>query len=269
MFLKIKGFLRLYRIDVPVIVFMGTFIGRILTTGYSLHIVFESAFVAVFLYNFVYTLNSITDSIEDSVNKPWRPLTDGTITKHEAVMWLMFITAVSAIGIPVLFKGVEIFLAFLVIFLGISYSLPPFTLKKRLFIAPLITGWGVVHPLYITGGMKLFWVTSSLLLHAVGITFLKDLSDVKGDKLAGRSVITEYFGLNKIVMISIILKLMSIAAFQFTNYPEISIIPAVSIFVLIYLYIKKRDDFTKTVYKKLIWTTALTSFFVILFLSLR
>lgn len=265
---KIKGFLRLYRPDVPVIVFLGTFAGRIMTTGFEMKIIAQALFLALFPYNFVYTLNSITDRLEDSVNKPWRPLTDGTLEKKEAVWWLMFITIVSTAGIPVLFKGVEIFLAFLVIFLGFSYSLPPFTLKNRLFIAPLITGWGVVHPLYITGGIELFWVTSSLLLHAVGVTFLKDLSDIKGDKLAGRSVVTDHLQLRTVVLISIFLKMMSITAFLFTDHSVIGVIPAISIISLLYHFIKRKADFTEIIYKRMIWTTAFSSFLVVIYLSL-
>jgi len=267
--LKIKGFLRLYRIDVPVIIFLGTFAGRMMTTGFEMKIILEALFLALFPYNFVYTLNSITDRLEDSVNKPWRPLTDGTLTKNEAVIWLLFITIVSAAGIPMLFKGIEIFLAFLIIFLGISYSLPPFTLKNRLLIAPLITGWGVVHPLYITGGMKLFWVTSSLLLHAVASTFLKDLTDVSGDKLAGRSVVTDHLKLQTIIFISTLLNISSIAAFLFTDYPVIGLIPAISIISLLYNYTMRRADFTEIIYKRVIWTTAFSSFLVVSYLSLR
>lgn len=267
--LKFRGFFRLYRFDVPVIVFLGTVAGRMLTTGFNFHVILEALFLSLFPYNFVYTLNSITDKFEDSINKPWRPLPDGTLSNKEAVYWLIFITFISAAGIPVLFSGIEIFLAYLVIFLGISYSLPPLTLKKHLYIAPLVTGWGVAHPLYITGGMKLFWVTSSLMLHAFGTTFLKDLSDIKGDKLAGRSVVTDYFGLKKIVSVSITLMSMSIVAFIFTNYPFIGIIPAVSIIVVLYLFNKKRAVFVDIVYKRVVWATAISSAFIVVLLSFR
>lgn len=265
---KIKGFLRLYRPDVPVIVFLGTFAGRIMTTGFEMKVIAQALFLALFPYNFVYTLNSITDRIEDSVNKPWRPLTDGTLEKKEAVWWLMFITIVSTAGIPFLFSGIEIFLAYLVIFLGVSYSIPPMVFKNRILIAPLITGWGVVHPLYITGGKELFWLTTSLLLHAVGTTVLKDLSDIEGDRLAGRSVVTDRFSLGTVITVSVILSGVSFTAFLFTEHPEISIIPAVSIPVLLYSYLKKRDDFFKTIYKRMIWTTAFSSLIVVVYLFL-
>lgn len=266
---KIKGFMRLYRPDVPVIIFLGTFAGRIMTTGFEIKVVVQALFLALFPYNFVYTLNSITDRMEDSVNKPWRPLTDGTLEKREAVWWLMFITIISTAGIPVLFSGVEIFLAYLVIFLGVSYSIPPMVLKNRILIAPLITGWGVVHPLYITGGYELFWMTTSLLLHAVGTTVLKDLSDIEGDRLAGRSVVTDRFSLGKVITFSVILSGMSFVAFLFTEHSEISIIPAVAVPVLLYNYFKKRDDFLKTIYKRMICTTACSSLIVVVYIFLR
>lgn len=266
---KIKGFLRLYRPDVPVIIFLGTFAGRIMTTGFEVKVVVQALFLALFPYNFVYTLNSITDRIEDSVNKPWRPLTDGTLEKKEAVWWLMFITIVSAAGIPALFSGVEIFLAYLVLFLGLSYSIPPMVLKNRILIAPLITGWGVVHPLYITGGKELFWMTTSLLLHAVGTTMLKDLSDIEGDRLAGRSVVTDRFSLGTVITVSVILSGVSFIAFLFTKHPEIALIPAVAVAALLYNYLKRNEDFLKTIYKKMIWTTACSSLIVVVYIFLR
>lgn len=266
---KLKGFLRLYRPDVPVIVFLGTFAGRIMTTGFEMKIIAQALFLALFPYNFVYTLNSITDRLEDSVNKPWRPLTDGTLEKKDAVLWLIFITIVSSAGIPVLFKGVEVFLAYLVVFLGISYSVPPMVLKNRVIIAPVITGWGVVHPLYITGGLELFWITSSLLAHAVGTTILKDLSDIEGDRLAGRSVITDRFSLKTVIIFSVLLSVSSFSAFLFSKHPEIAFIPGAGGAALLYNYKKRNENFSKTIYKKMIWTTACSSLIVVIYILFR
>ncbi|MGI6394261.1 MAG: UbiA family prenyltransferase [bacterium] len=256
---KAVGLLRLYRCDVPVIVFLATFAGRFFTTGFTVNIVYEALFIAFLPYNFVYVLNSITDVLEDSVNKPSRPIPSGDITRNEAIVYLMFLAVFSVVGISFLFKGIEMFLAFLIIFLGFSYSLPPFVFKKRAFAASVVTGWGVMHPLFITGGLELFSFSLSVMFHAIGTTTLKDLSDEKGDKLAGRDVFIKKAGLKAVLTVSIGLSMVSLISFQFTKYPVASIVPAASIAVIALSYFFKRDSFENSVYHKTIWTTALLS----------
>lgn len=266
--IKAAGLLKLYRPDVPVIVILGTFAGRVFTTGFSVFVIFEALFLALFPYNFVYTLNSITDITEDSLNKPWRPIPSGLITKKEALTWLLFLTVVSVGGISFIFKEVEIFLAFLIIFLGFSYSMPPLVIKKRAFLAPVITGWGVSHPLFITGGMTLFLFSLSVMLHAIGTTSLKDLTDIEGDTAAGRKTISATKGIPAVITMSILFKISSIILFQFTQYKIASIIPVISIFVVLYHYFYLRKDFVRVIYKRTIWTTALFSTLVITFIEL-
>ena len=259
---KLKLFLNLYRADVPLIVFMGTLAGRFLTTNITtIHFV-QAFFLAAFPYNFVYTLNAITDLPEDSINKPWRPLPSGKLTNKEAFYWLAFLTVVSASIIPILFIGSEIFLAYLIMFLGMSYSLPPFIFKKRPFLAPMITGWGVVHPFILTGKTAISHITISLLFHAFAVTFLKDISDLEGDKKAGRNIITEKISISQLVGISTVLNICSLIGFLSSNYKLASILPFVSIITISYRFILRRAIFEKTVYKYTVWTTATTSFLV-------
>jgi 4-hydroxybenzoate polyprenyltransferase len=266
--LKTAGFFKLYRPDVPVIVFLGTFAGRVFTTGFRASIIYEALFLALFPYNFVYTLNSITDITEDSINKPLRPIPSGLITKNEALIWLLFLTIVSVTGISFIFKGVEMFLAFLIILLGFSYSMPPLVIKKRALLAPVITGWGVTHPLFITGGMTLFLFSLSVMLHAIGTTSLKDLTDIEGDTAAGRKTISATKGIPSVIVMSLFFKIFSIILFQFTQYRVASIIPVISIFVVLFHYFYLKKDFAKVIYKRTIWTTATLSVFVILYIKL-
>lgn len=253
---KATLFLKLYRTDVPVIVFLATFAGRIFTTGFSPSVIFEALFLALFPYNFVYTLNSITDVAEDSVNKPWRPIPSGSISQKHAFIWLVFLAIASVAGISFLFKGIEMFLAFLIIFLGFSYSIPPLIIKKNPVLASIVTGWGVTHPLFITGGLELISLSFSVMLHAIGTTMLKDLSDIKGDKAAGRRTLSQTKGVPTVLILSVIFMICAIIAFLFTQYKIAASIPAVSIFIVLYHYFFKRKDFADTIYKRIIWTTA-------------
>ena len=262
---KIKAFALLYRPDVPVIVFTGSIAGRILTTGFEWYFVAEALFLALFPYNFVYILNSITDRVEDSLDKPWRPLPSGAITEKEALIYLFIITFISVAGIPLIFSGYEIFLAYLVILLGFSYSMKPLAFKNRGIVASVITGWGVVHPVYITGGVSLAFTTTCLLFHGIGVTLLKGLSDLKGDAAAGRTLITDSFSLAGIFLISLSLMIFSLISFFFTDHPVLSVIPASCAIALSYNFIYRRNEFCEKIYKRIIWTAAASGIFTVIF----
>ena len=262
---KFKLLLRLYRLDVAVLVFLGTLAGRILTTELTwMHFV-QAIFLSVFPYNFVYTLNAITDMPEDSVNKPWRPLPSGTISDKEAYLWLAFLTIGSSALIPALFSGVEIFLAYLIMFMGMSYSIQPFVFKKRAFLAPMVTGWGVVHPLFLTGKVAIALISVSLLFHGFAVTFLKDLSDIKGDKKAGRKIIIEIISLTQLVFLSGFLNIVSVIGFLLSDYRSAAFIPASSFILINYEYFYRRKFFTDSIYKKAVRLTVAGSLIITIF----
>jgi 4-hydroxybenzoate polyprenyltransferase len=265
MFKKIRGFANLYRADVPVIVFTGSLGGRILTVGFSPFFLFEALFLALFPYNFVYVLNSITDRLEDSIDKPWRPLPSGTINEREAFTYLAVITVISVAGIPIIFSGAEIFLAYLVILLGFSYSMKPLAFKNRGLLASVVTGWGVVHPLYITGGSAIAFSTTSLLFHGIGVTILKGLSDLKGDAVAGRTLITDSISLTGIYLLSFFMMFLSVVSFGFSDHPVIAVIPIAGLIVLTYNFFIRRDEFCKKIYRRMIWTSALFGMFAVIY----
>jgi len=263
---KIKAFAGLYRPDVPLIVFTGAFAGRILTeNSFSYFFFVEALFLAFFPYNFVYILNSITDRIEDSVDKPWRPLPSGKLSGKEAVIYLLIVTILSVIGIPVVFSGHEILLAYLVILLGFSYSMKPLALKNRGIIASVVTGWGVIHPLYITGGRTLAFTTTCLLFHGIGVTMLKGLSDLKGDAAAGRTLITDTIPISGIFLLSLSLMGVSFFSFFLTDHKMIAVIPLICSIVLTVNYSYFRSYFCGTIYKKVIWSSAAGGIFTVLY----
>jgi 4-hydroxybenzoate polyprenyltransferase len=106
------------------------------------------------------------------------------------------------------------------------------------------------------------------MLHAIGTTSLKDLTDVEGDIAAGRKTISATKGIPAVITMSILFKISSIILFQFTQYKIASIIPVISIIVVLYHYFYLRKDFVRVIYKRTIWTTALFSTIVITFIEL-
>lgn len=266
MFHKLPALFRLYRADVLLLSFLAFFAGRLLgKDDFSLLFLLQSLFVSLFPYNFVYTLNSITDVVEDSANKPWRPLPSGVISRRDAVLWLLFLTFGSLFGTVVLFEGPEKIFVFLILVFGVFYSLPPFVLKKRGLLACFVTGSGIAYPMIIAGGKEFLPCSASLLLHVLGVTALKDLSDTEGDILAGRKNAP---GLGKTCALSAFFMILSAAGFLLSPQKIAVILPLSSLIVLStgFFFGKK---FRQNIYRRIIFVTGITAVLAIAALKYR
>jgi len=265
MFRKFPAFLRLYRADVCLLSFLAFFAGRLLGKNeFSWLFLSQSLFISLFPYNFVYTLNSITDVVEDSANKPWRPLPSGIISRQQAVVWLILLTIGSLAGLVILFQGVEKFLILLIMLFGIAYSLPPFSLKKRGIIACFMTGLGIAYPMIIAGGKSFLPCSLSLLLHVLGVTVLKDLTDVEGDTLAGRN---NGLGVMKTCAISAGFMLLSAVGFCLSSQKAAVILPLSSLILLFGGFLFAREDFKEKIYGRIIFVTGIAAVIAIVLLK--
>ena len=268
MFRKIFAFFKLYRADVLILSFLAFFAGRVLGHGnFSAVFLIQSLFISLFPYNFVYTLNSITDVIEDSKNKPWRPLPSGVVSRRDAVLWLLFVSFCSIAGTVILFDGFEKFLVFAILIFGIFYSLPPFVLKKRGLLACFITGLGIAYPMIIAGGHAFLPFSMSLLLHVLGVTVLKDLSDFEGDSLAGRKV-KETSSIGKIYTLSLFFMSVSAVGFLLTPLKAAVLLPVSSLFVLLTSLCFSRKDFELKIYGRMILATGIAAVVALIVLML-
>ncbi|MBR4530874.1 UbiA family prenyltransferase [bacterium] len=257
MFRKLHAFFRLYRADVFLLSFLAFFAGRLLgKDDFSWLFLVQALFVALFPYNFVYTLNSITDVVEDSANKPWRPIPSGAISRHDAVKWLIFLGLSSITGSVVLFQDWEKLLVFCILIFGVFYSLPPFVLKKRGILACFVTGLGIAYPMIIAGGKSFLPCSLSLLLHVLGVTALKDLSDTEGDILAGRK---NRLSLEKTCALSAFFMLLSAAGFLLSPQKIAVILPVSSLILLSVNFFFAKKNFKEKIYRKIIFITGITA----------
>ena len=257
MFRKLSAFFRLYRADVLLLSFLAFFAGRLLGhNDFSWIFLVQALFIALFPYNFVYTLNSITDVVEDSANKPWRPLPKGVISRRDAVLWLIFLAFGSILGTVVLFEGLEKYLVFLILISGVAYSLPPFVLKKRGMLACFVTGAGIAYPMIVSGGKGFLPCSLSLLLHVLGVTALKDLSDTEGDILAGRK---NRFSLEKTCALSAFFMILSAVGFLLSPQKIAVIIPVSSIIFLLANFFFGKESFSEKIYGRIILVTGIAA----------
>lgn len=155
----------------------------------------------VFVSLSVYILNGVMDVEEDRINKSSRPVASGKLTVRQAAGTACALAVVGVTGSLAL-GGLIAASALAALVLGWLYSGPPFYLKRW----PL--GWAAIAILaalitynagyMINGGgrdrtpLLLFAVMMALWMGLVGQT--KDLSDIEGDKEAGRRSVPVVWG---------------------------------------------------------------------------
>ena len=147
---------------------------------------------------YIVCLNQITDIELDKLNKPHLPLASGEISRSTARVIIMFSALVSVIS-AYLAGWLMFALVLIVGALGTAYSVPPLKFKKHhlgaAFSITLVRGvlvnilmflhfqWEIAEtldfPLYMWP-LVLF-----MILFSIGIAWLKDIPDIKGDRNHG------------------------------------------------------------------------------------
>jgi len=257
--------LKLYRFDVFIITAVNGICGYYFTEGkITITAVYSVLFISGVLYNYVYTLNALTDITSDKINKPDRPLPSGRLSYKIAMAYLILLIVVSITGILLFFKGNSLIMAFLVLIVGGIYSLPPFALKNIPILSSFITGWGLVHPIVITGRLEVVWLPAIILTcYSTGTALLKDLSDLKGDKKEGRKIIANLINVRNLMLISMFMTFISAVLCLKLDYKIIGLAPFTTFLTTLFYYVfKKEDEIAKQVYKKMAMSVAVSGAFV-------
>lgn len=197
-----RAFLDLLRPLTILVPAVATVMGIVMCLGYygELHLflgnfdkVLLAALVIAFAQGTGQVVNQVTDLDIDRVNKPYRPLPQGIITKDEA--WLfagglaVFVIMGGFLVNPLFGAG-----ALLLLFFAIFYSLEPIRAKRRGWGSPLWQAtsrgllslpviWAVFANPFSTPTP---WIISSLFfIFLVGAANIKDIPDKAGDMKAG------------------------------------------------------------------------------------
>jgi len=154
-------------------------------------------------------LNQVADAEIDEINKPYRPIPSGIVTKDEArtIAYFLYFFA--------LFRASMINYVFAVLILTIMcftivYSVEPIRLKKRLWLSNITIAvgrgmLGFVAAWCIFGDImsSVPWVVGTIIcVYLVGATTTKDFTDVKGDKEYNMRTLPVVYGRNKSVAVS-------------------------------------------------------------------
>lgn len=141
----------------------------------------------------IYLLNGVADIVEDRENASTRPIASGRLPSDVATS---VVTALATFALVVA-ATVSLRLLVLVVLMlavGWAYSMGPYPLKGNMIgfllsvtalgLLTYLAGWCAVGSGMPNGSLLLFGVAMSAWMGTVGST--KDLSDVKGDRVAGR-----------------------------------------------------------------------------------
>ena len=136
-----------------------------------------------------HALNDIYDFGIDKINKPFRPLPAGQLSIRQAWYTVVTLYITSATLALLLHTRVKILISLMAL-LTITYSLPPFYLKKYMFLSNLtlalcrgllivLAGWGSVAGLM---HLQPWFIGLISFLFLLGATSTKDILDIEGDR---------------------------------------------------------------------------------------
>jgi 4-hydroxybenzoate polyprenyltransferase len=156
-----------------------------------------------------YMYNDFTDIGVDRLNSYKRPLVSGKATKEQVLTLAMILNVIALVlAYSTNIYATMIVLAFIV--LGILYSHPKTSLKEKFPHKTIVTATGgALASLFgglAVGNMLLYVVYAALVSFAFLFIMgpIADISDLKGDRAAGRRTFPLVVGVNKTLIIMIL-----------------------------------------------------------------
>jgi geranylgeranylglycerol-phosphate geranylgeranyltransferase len=162
------------------------------------------------------TFNGVTDFKIDLINKPYRPIPSGKVSRNFALAYSEFFYIVS------LFIAYQLTLQFFQIMLlssivTIFYSLPVISLRKRFLISNLSGAilYGVLCPLAGWALMPTnpipFFILGFTFLFSLSLSMSKDFEDFIGDRVYKIKTIPVVLGVGKAKILSTLMLSLSFA----------------------------------------------------------
>ncbi|KAK3199265.1 hypothetical protein Dsin_022680 [Dipteronia sinensis] len=169
----------------------------------------------IFLNGYISGINQIYDIDIDKINKPYLPIVAGELSVESAWLLVIFyaVTGLFTVGLN---GGLFLTCLYsLALFLGTAYSVPPFRLKRFAFGAMFtivsargfLLHYGVSYTARAALGLTFQWtaplvfITIKASVFVLVMSFVKDLSDVEGDRKHQISTLPIKFGVRNIAFL--------------------------------------------------------------------
>lgn len=160
-------------------------------------------------------LNQVYDSKIDKINKPYRPIPQGIVTKDEArtIAWIIYLVTLwraASFGVEAEGRGAFAFLLLVIMIVTIIYSIPPLRLKKRLWVANFsiaatrgLLGFVAAWCIFGNYWNPTPWIIGLIMgIYLIGAVTTKDFTDIKGDKKYGIKTLPIYYGKKAAISLS-------------------------------------------------------------------
>lgn len=168
----------------------------------------------------VYVINQIVDIDTDRLNGKLFILSDGIISKQNAMIYAIMLAIISIAGILIMSQATFVMkILFLLSFiLGVMYSVKPFSLKRRPFVDLLdnVIGYGMIAVIIgfeSTGcSFKMEYLQKLLpYIFSMGAIFINTtLMDFEGDKAVNAKTTGIFLGYKKASLLSSVLMFFAI-----------------------------------------------------------
>jgi 4-hydroxybenzoate polyprenyltransferase len=149
----------------------------------------------------IYLLNGVADTVEDRANGSARPIARGDLPARSAAA-LVWLLCVVGLCVAAFVSKTHVVLVALLLGIGWAYSMGPRPLKNNMVgfvfavtalgLLTYLAGWHATAAGIPGGALLLFGMAMSMWMGLGGAT--KDLSDTKGDRLAGRRTLPVLLG---------------------------------------------------------------------------
>lgn len=164
---------------------------------------------------YIVGINQIYDIGIDKVNKPYLPIAAGDLSVQSAWFLVLLFAVAGLLIVGMNFGPFITSLYCFGLFLGTTYSVPPFRLKRFAVIAFLIIAmvrgfllnYGVYYATRAALGLSFEWsspvafITTFVTLFALVIAITKDLPDVEGDRKFQISTLATKLGVRNIAFL--------------------------------------------------------------------
>jgi len=183
------------------------------------------------------SFNNLMDARSDAITKKGFPIPKKLITYREAAAFslAMFITATPLAFLFVQVKLLAGILMLTDLLLGFLYTAPKIRLKRLPIVKGIVlVAHTLILPLMITSSIigtsftRFFDVLIPLTLVGLSVHTLQDIGDVEGDRLMGDKTIPVLLGLEKTVLLTVLMFSAALLYVLFLNV-ELKIVAVASI----------------------------------------
>lgn len=221
---KVWEYIKAMKLKSSLVILSGIFLGLSLGVG-SLNVPIDKLLILYLIIGIgcsagSQVLNHVFGEKIDKIEHPKRAIPSGKISKKGLFGFAIFLLIITLFSV---FISKDIFvLALLGVILGILYSVPGFKFENKWYSSSILLSVGyilipILSGFFIVRGFDLFVLDVALFfaLIVLGISPLKDIPDVKGDKKHKKNTLPVKIGTKNTILFSCVFVIVVLFVYFF------------------------------------------------------